>query len=353
MSVQDIQSLVGAAQFRNRPMDVSGVLVADSGAFLQVLEGPPDALEQLARRIRRDRRHHSIEVLCDRGVRSRVFSEPEMRLAVREMSLPGGEAGVLHPDERLMAALYARPERLPALLGALSQVDETVRWCPERDAGLRAEALLRLLIDGNGAGETARVDAWLAQAAPGLRGFVALIEDAATSLGRLWQCDGCGGGTVSVALAALQGAIRRRAQFGALPAACRGRVLIATPPRETHVIGAVLKAEILRAAGWDVDKVYAVAGDDIGARVAETGYDAVVVVGSRVFSRSDRRALTAKVVSDVRSRSRTPDTFVIAGGADFALHPEAGREVGADGVCPSAAVIDRMIERRASLTRVA
>ena len=59
---------------------ITGILVFDGIRFLQVLEGPVQAVDELMERLRRDPRHSSIEVREDRSVEAGAFSGWSMEL---------------------------------------------------------------------------------------------------------------------------------------------------------------------------------------------------------------------------------------------------------------------------------
>jgi hypothetical protein len=58
---------------RNRALDVTGVLVAHDGWFVQVLEGPEDGVRSAYREIERDPRHAAVAVLAEEAAETRLF----------------------------------------------------------------------------------------------------------------------------------------------------------------------------------------------------------------------------------------------------------------------------------------
>lgn len=75
--------ILETAQTRNRANGVSGMLLYHEGVFLQVLEGPPEAVEETYRRNLRDRRHHGILPLIDKAVSARSFPSWSMSFRIR------------------------------------------------------------------------------------------------------------------------------------------------------------------------------------------------------------------------------------------------------------------------------
>jgi len=64
---------------RNNARDqITGVLYSDGLRFLQVLEGPEEAVEQAFKRITRDTRHRAIVVLSRRTTHRREFGDWQM-----------------------------------------------------------------------------------------------------------------------------------------------------------------------------------------------------------------------------------------------------------------------------------
>jgi hypothetical protein len=61
------------AERLNRAADVTGVLLACGGYFLQALEGPCVVVENLFRRIEGDRRHEAVQKLCFGPIPARQF----------------------------------------------------------------------------------------------------------------------------------------------------------------------------------------------------------------------------------------------------------------------------------------
>jgi hypothetical protein len=68
-----LDAIVKAASARNAARGITGMLWSDEREFVQALEGDDDAVSETMQRIREDRRHADIEVVCDRVVRSRLF----------------------------------------------------------------------------------------------------------------------------------------------------------------------------------------------------------------------------------------------------------------------------------------
>ena len=61
---------------------ITGLLVFNGAAFCQTIEGAPDAIDDLMGRLRRDQRHHHLQVLSDAPVAERRFRSWDMQLLV-------------------------------------------------------------------------------------------------------------------------------------------------------------------------------------------------------------------------------------------------------------------------------
>lgn len=101
-----VAELLEISRRNNAAAQVSGVLLFNSGAFLQVLEGPMEAVEATFERIQRDRRHADVIVLEAKPVEERRFAD-------WAMAFVGSDAG----DRTRYAALALDPQRALLLGG--------------------------------------------------------------------------------------------------------------------------------------------------------------------------------------------------------------------------------------------
>ena len=77
-SPEDLAVLLAKARKKNSSMDISGMLLYHAGSFLQVLEGPEDAVTALFKVIEKDPRHATVRVLFRDGVETGEFEEWSM-----------------------------------------------------------------------------------------------------------------------------------------------------------------------------------------------------------------------------------------------------------------------------------
>lgn len=93
MSLSEVRALLVKARINNHFQDITGILLFDGETFLQVLEGPEDAVLPLFDKIAQDPRHTQVDALFQRSVSTRDFDDWSMGLAHIEgdhmRSLPG------------------------------------------------------------------------------------------------------------------------------------------------------------------------------------------------------------------------------------------------------------------------
>ena len=78
-SEQDVADIVNVSNQNNPSKDITGCLLEGSNSFLQILEGPPNAIKRLYKTISEDNRHTNVKGLCDEPVDTRLFSDWSMR----------------------------------------------------------------------------------------------------------------------------------------------------------------------------------------------------------------------------------------------------------------------------------
>ncbi len=80
MPNEALRELVGRSSEHNRPAGITGLLVLTGDRFLQVLEGPEDAVNDLYARIIPDKRHHDLRLICYEPIGDRYFDDWSMSL---------------------------------------------------------------------------------------------------------------------------------------------------------------------------------------------------------------------------------------------------------------------------------
>lgn len=75
LSPYDLGQILEASRRNNAQLGVSGILLYESGSFLQVLEGDDDVVRSLFAKIARDARHDRISVVRERKIETREFGQ--------------------------------------------------------------------------------------------------------------------------------------------------------------------------------------------------------------------------------------------------------------------------------------
>ena len=83
LSQDDLLNILRASRRNNVAAGVTGALLYADGNIMQALEGPPDAVEGVYERVRRDPRHRNILPLLRQEVAERSF--PEWSMGFRRM----------------------------------------------------------------------------------------------------------------------------------------------------------------------------------------------------------------------------------------------------------------------------
>lgn len=74
----ELGSIVEAAVRHNRKDQITGMLLYSEGNFLQVLEGPKEAVHATYRRISKDKRHQNLMLIAEEEVAQRQFADWSM-----------------------------------------------------------------------------------------------------------------------------------------------------------------------------------------------------------------------------------------------------------------------------------
>ena len=78
-SERDVADIVNASTQNNPSKDITGCLLEGANSFLQILEGPSDAIKSLYKTISEDNRHTNVKRLCDETLNTRLFSDWSMK----------------------------------------------------------------------------------------------------------------------------------------------------------------------------------------------------------------------------------------------------------------------------------
>ncbi|MBR0551991.1 BLUF domain-containing protein [Stakelama marina] len=78
VSAVDVADILDVSRRNNRRDGLTGLLYSDCNRFLQVLEGPKEAVEAAVARIGEDSRHRAIVILSRRTIEQREFGDWDM-----------------------------------------------------------------------------------------------------------------------------------------------------------------------------------------------------------------------------------------------------------------------------------
>jgi hypothetical protein len=88
MSEDDIAAILLKSRANNRRLGVTGALMFRGGRFVQILEGPDDAVRERFNLIATDARHRSVQIIREMMLMERQF--PEWTMGFREMDSSAG-----------------------------------------------------------------------------------------------------------------------------------------------------------------------------------------------------------------------------------------------------------------------
>jgi hypothetical protein len=180
-----------------------------------------------------------------------------------------------------------------------------------------------------------------------------LFEPAARSLGDLCIAGGCTDFEVTLGLSRLQTAVRRmsaRSLSQPLAGLPQRAVLIAPPPGESHILGAVLDFEVLWRAGWDTHLEHPASDLALQAMVARKHFDALDLCLSGAIHRGAWLPRVTRTIALARRASCNPRLTVVVGGRVFDQQPAAAIQIGADICCATSAQVVSLLAQAAGLT---
>jgi hypothetical protein len=80
LEASDVEAIHRSARGLNALDGITGLLIFNGTHFLQIVEGSPQAIDDLVERLRRDPRHSGFEVRDERAVEKRSFPDWSMEL---------------------------------------------------------------------------------------------------------------------------------------------------------------------------------------------------------------------------------------------------------------------------------
>jgi hypothetical protein len=82
LTTSELVEIIDNGLSKNEKLGITGIVMYDAGSFLQVLEGPDDAVERLYTTIARDPRHTNVRLLSQKYITEREFGDWSMTFAV-------------------------------------------------------------------------------------------------------------------------------------------------------------------------------------------------------------------------------------------------------------------------------
>lgn len=296
----ELGKLIRASQRRNRALGITGMLVYEEGHYLQSLEGPPDAMEEVWTSIRRDPRHCSIEVLKKTLIPGRMFAGWDMKLLRRT------------PDEQM-----SRHNGLQAMSRLQSQVPDVTRLALEGDE----EALTHVMQD------------LVARGWPADLLIEGVLEPAARAMGDGWLSDDCTELDVTIGLGVLRLASRvlprpEIAPRYVLPG--EAKVLVVAAPGERHMLGACLMADAFSDAGWSTEFAFPETDSALASECRAFQPAAIVIAVSDAMLRTGALSALAETIAACRDACRGREVIISVSGRTFAEGGVTAGQVGAD-----------------------
>jgi hypothetical protein len=119
LAEEDIDAIVATAAKRNAAHGITGFLMSSGGLFLQVIEGPVEAVDALWEEIQGDPRHRNLLVLTmRRDVAHRLFPDWSMR----KVDLDHGSTARMEPLRLLLQTAVGLRTQLDGVVGALEKL---------------------------------------------------------------------------------------------------------------------------------------------------------------------------------------------------------------------------------------
>jgi hypothetical protein len=118
MDARQLEQLGQAAAAKNQALGVTGALMTSGGLFYQVIEGPPEAVDELYAVIEADDRHTDIVLLSvEDDAPSRLFPDWSMKM----VNLDAASHVRLFPLKVLMTAVFEQRQLVDKMVWAIER----------------------------------------------------------------------------------------------------------------------------------------------------------------------------------------------------------------------------------------
>lgn len=98
----EVFKIIETSARNNANAGLSGFLIYANNQFFQLIEGPPSAIDELMKKLQRDTRHHSIQIVHSAPIAARSFAKWSMKRVL----VPDAQGRI----ERLMPELATAPD---------------------------------------------------------------------------------------------------------------------------------------------------------------------------------------------------------------------------------------------------
>ena len=96
ISAEEVDAILSSAR-TNNPLDgISGLLIFNGSAFMQILEGSEEAVDRLAGRLASDPRHSNMSIRDERTIEARTFPDWSMAYLILKNGEFIGELSLIH-----------------------------------------------------------------------------------------------------------------------------------------------------------------------------------------------------------------------------------------------------------------
>lgn len=80
MTNNELRDLLKISRANNQKNGITGMMLYKDGNFMQAMEGPDDAVRNLYRKVKADRRHRNVFKVFEKNIKTREFGEWSMAL---------------------------------------------------------------------------------------------------------------------------------------------------------------------------------------------------------------------------------------------------------------------------------
>lgn len=249
-------------------------------------------------------------------------------------------------SERILKRLAAAIEQqvIPRL-AASETAERAQRLTPKAVTEQVVAELTDLVVQDSGNAALEKVQALHLDGVPLANLYLDLLAPVARRLGEMWVSDECTFAHVTLGMCKLHQVLHTLTDLfcenAPIPTTERA-ALILPAPDEQHMFGALVVADFLRRAGWDVNCGPAVPEAELMRMAADRKY---TLVGLSVSTDAALAALPRQIEA-LRSHSLNPAVEVLVGGWKFSENPDLASEVGADGTAADAGAAALQFESR-------